>query len=301
MRRRLMKWMLTFLLLGGAGHAALVLSLARYFTRPPRYKVDRTPADVGLKYEDIVVKSADSLELKGWYLPGTGPAGIVLCHGFPANRECLLAFLPWLHRAGFHVVTFDFRALGESPGDVCTFGLQEKRDVEAAATLLAREPGVDAHRIGAMGLSMGGATVLLAAAETPSIRAVVTDSAFARLDEMVVERFRLVPAFYRGTLSSSVRFCAERWAGYDSRDVVPVDAIPHIAPRPILLIHGPKDHLVPIRHARMLRAAAGAPTELWEVPGAGHVRCYATAPEEYERRVVQFFRQALCAGGERKE
>lgn len=292
--RRPVKWMLTLAIAGGVGHAALVLSLARYFTRPPRYRVGRSPADVGLAYRDITVKSADGLELKGWYLPGTGPAGIVLCHGFPANRECLVPFLPWLHRAGFHVLTFDFRALGESPGDLCTFGLREKQDVEASVKLLTQQPGVDPDRIGAMGLSMGGATVLLAAAETPTIRAVVTDSAFARLDEMVMERFRPVPAFYRGTLSSSVRFCAERWAGYRSADVVPVDAIPHIAPRPILLIHGPKDHLVPIRHARLLQEAAGKPVELWEVAGAGHVRCYATATEEYERRVVRFFRAALC-------
>jgi dipeptidyl aminopeptidase/acylaminoacyl peptidase len=293
-----MKWMLMLLMLGGAGHAALVVGLARYFIHPPRGRIGRTPADIGLAFREITVASADGFELKGWYVPGTGPAGIVLCHGFAANRTDLLVYLPWLHRAGFHVLTFDFRAAGESRGDVCTFGLYEKRDVEDAARLLVQQPGVDAHRIGAMGLSMGGATVLLAAAETPSIRAVVTDSAFARLDEMVAERFRLVPAFYRGTLSSSVRFCAERWAGYDSRDVVPVEAIRHIAPRPVFLIHGPEDHLVPVRHARMLREAAGGPVELWEVPGAGHVGCHATAPEEYERRVVGFFRGALCAGPE---
>jgi dipeptidyl aminopeptidase/acylaminoacyl peptidase len=269
---------------------------ARYFIHPPRYRVGRTPAALGLAFHDVTLTSADGVQLKGWYVPGSGPAGLVLCHGFPANRECLLQFLPWLHRAGFHVLTFDFRALGESSGDLCTFGLHEKHDVEAAVTKLAAQPGVDPHRIGAMGLSMGGATVLLAAAETPAIRAVVTDSAFARLDEMVMERFRPVPAFYRSALSSSVQYCAQRWAGYTAADVVPEAAIAKIAPRPIFLIHGEADRLVPPRHARMLREAAGEPADLWEVAGAGHVRCYDATGKEYERRVVAFFKEALCGG-----
>src|SRR5207249_5298673 len=141
------------------------------------------------------------------------------------------------------------------------------------------------RRIGAMGLSMGGATVLLAAAETPSIRAVVTDSAFARLDEMVQERFRVVPAFYRGMLCSSVRFCAERWSGCAAGEVSPIAAIHRIAPRPVLIIHGTADALVPIRHARQLEEAAGPAATLWEIPGAAHVGCHAAEPEEYERRV----------------
>jgi uncharacterized protein len=301
MRRRLMKWLLAFMLLGGGAHAALAVVLARYFIHPPRYRVGRTPRDLGLEYRDVTLTSSDGVQLKGWYVPGAGTAGIVVCHGFPANRECLLEFIPWLHRAGFHVLTFDFRALGESSGDLCSFGLHEKEDVKAAVAMLAAQPGVEKDAIGAMGLSMGGATVLLAAAETPRIRAVVTDSAFARLDEMVAERFRPVPVFYRGALCTSVRFCAERLSGYTTADVAPVAAIRRIAPRPILLIHGGADQLVPVRHARMLHDAAGERVQYWELPGVGHVQCYAAGREEYERRVVRFFGEALGGKGGRSE
>jgi fermentation-respiration switch protein FrsA (DUF1100 family) len=69
--------------------------------------------------------------------------------------------------------------------------------------------------------------------------------------------------------------------------------IDQIAPRPLFVIHGTADGLVPLRHARSLRDHARGPVELWEISGAGHVRCHAACPEEYEQRVVAFFREAL--------
>jgi fermentation-respiration switch protein FrsA (DUF1100 family) len=58
---------------------------------------------------------------------------------------------------------------------------------------------------------------------------------------------------------------------------------------PILLIHGDADRNIPPRHSRELHALNPA-TQLWEVPGAPHVASYGTAPEEYERKVVEWFR-----------
>jgi dipeptidyl aminopeptidase/acylaminoacyl peptidase len=296
-----MWWMMALMVGGLAGHAVLVGMLARSFIRPPRFRVNRTPAVYNLPFRELLLTSADGVALKGWYVPGSGPAGIVLCHGFPMNREDVVDFLPWLHRAGFHVLAFDFRALGESSGDTCTFGHLERHDVAAAVAELARQPGVDPDRIGALGLSMGGASVLMAAAETPAIRAVVSDSAFARLDEMVGERFRHVPLFYRGALSASVRYCAERWTGYTTRDVAPVAAIGRIPSGRVLLIHGTGDGLVPLRHARQLQAAARPPVELWEVPDVRHVGAHAADPAAYEQRVVHFFRDRLCGTGAPRE
>jgi dipeptidyl aminopeptidase/acylaminoacyl peptidase len=289
-----MGWMIALTVLGATGHAALALLLARSFVRPPRFPVRRSPAAFGLTYREVTLTSDDGVRLRGWYVPGAGRAGIVLCHGFPMNREDVADFLPWLHAAGFHVLAFDFRALGESDGDLCTFGYREKQDVAAAVATLARQPGVDPRRIGAMGISMGGASTLLAAAETPEIRAVVADSAFARLDEMLEERFRHIPPIYRGALCSSVRLCAERWSGCSMREIAPVSVIREIAPRPILIIHGTADGLVPLRHARQLHAAAGDGIELWEVPDARHVGCHAAMGPAYERRVVRFFLDALA-------
>src|SRR5689334_16709153 len=102
--RRLMRGMIVLMLLAAAGHVVVVGALARWFIHPPRSKVRWTPAHHGLAYRDVTVRSPDGVQLKAWYVPGTSPAGIVLCHGFPGCRADLVDFLPWLHRAGFHVL-----------------------------------------------------------------------------------------------------------------------------------------------------------------------------------------------------
>ncbi|KUJ65386.1 hydrolase [Streptomyces albus subsp. albus] len=64
------------------------------------------------------------------------------------------------------------------------------------------------------------------------------------------------------------RITPEEW---DPVPLPPVAAVPLIAPRPLLLVHGDRDPYFPLDHPRML-AAAGDPssTELWIEPGFGH-------------------------------
>jgi uncharacterized protein len=76
-------------------------------------------------------------------------------------------------------------------------------------------------------------------------------------------------------------------------DVRPVAVIGKISPRPIFIIHGLADTLVPPDNSKRNFAAAGEPKEIWWVPGAEHVRSIDVAPAEYKSRVVQFFTQSL--------
>jgi len=281
---------------GGAagGFALLGAGLAWAFLNQVRIPGEGTPADSELPYETVTLTSSDGLRLKGWYVPCPGArAAIVVCHGYRANRQGLISFLPFLHRAGFAVLTFDFRAMGESEGRQCSFGRLEKEDVRAAVRYL-RQHGVGPGQVGVLGLSMGGASAIMAAAEEPDIGAVVADSAFSRLDEMVMQRFS--PLGRPGVpLAQCTQWWAERMTGYPASNVSPIAAIPRIAPRPVLLIHGEVDSYTPAAHSRALFGAAREPKELWIVPNAGHVQSHSTAREEYERRVADFFRHALRA------
>src|SRR5207248_1416848 len=81
----------------------------------------------------------------------------------------------------FDVLAFDFRAHGESQGDHTTVGYDEARDVDAAVSFAAQR---DPQNVALLGLSMGGAAGLNAAPDLPAVRAVVTDSAFATLDDI---------------------------------------------------------------------------------------------------------------------
>jgi len=308
-------------LLGAALALAIVVAfagiapgmvLAYVFLHPLRQRVRRTPARYGLRFERVTLASPDGTRLAAWYVPRPGArAAVVLCHGYPASREDVLDLIPALHRAGFHVLAFDFRALGESDGRICTLGREEPQDVLTAVAFLRSRPEVDPGRIGVLGTSMGAACCLMAAARSEAIRAVVADSAFARLDWMVGERFRLLPPLIRWPLARSTRWWAERFAGFPAAEVCPLAAVPRIAPRPILFIHGGADELIPLAHARLLYAAslrcpAGSPGRahpssgrlgscaLWIVPGGLHARCHACRPAEYERRIIDFFRRSLA-------
>src|SRR5919202_1649660 len=113
---------------------------------------------------------------------------------------------------------------------------------------------------------MGAAVSLLVAAREPRLRAVVADSPFASMRDVIGHAFerRRIPARPMLSLAESVN----RWRyGYRFDAVEPVDAVAAIAPRPILLIHGTEDATIPVNHSRAIFAAAGDPKELWIVPG----------------------------------
>lgn len=294
--RRFSRWLWRAALLSGgaaAGFTLLGAGFAWGFLHPARVRGHGSPADYGLKYETISLTTPDGVRLAAWYVPCPGArAGIIVCHGYRANRQLVASLLPFLHRAGFAVLAFDFRAMGESGGQLCSFGRGEKEDVRAAVQFLRTRPGLEGGRVGVLGLSMGGAAAIMAAAEDPEIGAVVADSTFARLNEMVGERFR---GFGQAgpSLAGCTRWWAERMCGFPATAVAPAAVVARLAPRPLLLIHGEEDSYTPVAQSRALYAAAGEPKQLWVVPNAPHVGAHNTATEEYEQRVAAFFRKAL--------
>lgn len=275
---------------GGLLHGACAAA-AWGFLHPMRVPPAITPGMLGLEYRKVRLRNGE-VDLAAWHVPRAGSrAGIVLCHG---HNDCRTQFLPLLrplHRAGFHLMLFDFRTMGVSGGSACTYGYHEQTDVLTAVEWLRAEAGVE--RVGLMGYSMGGACALLAAARDPEVAAVATDCAFARLEEMIERKLLAVPAGLRGTVGRSVQYWAERWVGEVTRDVDPEEAVRQWRPRPLLVIHGERDLLVPPEHGRRLAAAGGEPAELWMVRGAGHVACRRWARREYYPRVAEFFRRHL--------
>jgi pimeloyl-ACP methyl ester carboxylesterase len=254
--------------------------------RPPLV----TPRAVGLPYQRFRLETGDR-SLAAWYVPREGArAGIVLCHGHNDSRSQFLPLLRPLHEAGFHLLLFDHRSMGVSGPGPCTYGYHEQEDLLAAVGWLRRRTGIE--RLGVMGLSMGGSTALLAAARDPQIHAVVTDSAFARLADMVEQRFHPLPPRLRRPVAESVRYWAERQAGRLIDAVDPEQALRRWTPRPLLVIHGERDPLVPVSHARRLAEAAGEAAELWVLPEGGHIRFRTRTEPGYAERITTFFRKS---------
>lgn len=289
--------------LGLSGLAAGVIGglsgLVAYNAARPRPSWGSGEPPEGTARPVSFASSEDGTRLNGWYLPAPHPApapALLFCHGaWTGRRECLPLALQF-HAAGYSVLCFDFRAHGESAGRYLTVGHHEAHDVLGAVAFLAAQPEVDPDRIGVVGYSMGAAAAIRAAAASPAIAAVVADSPYADFEDAVQYSFRqvvgrCVPRYPFAPLALG-------WARWltrvDPRRLRPVEAIGRLAPRPILLIHGQEDEIVPARHAAMLFDAADEPKELWLVPGATHVGARMEDPDAYFRRVSTFLRDALA-------
>lgn len=258
-----------------------------------------SPADVGLVYEPVALDSAiDHVPLRGWYLPAGGSRAVVLVHGIDGNRwerqeHWPELIVPALVHNGFDVLTFDLRAHGESGGEHIGLGSLERRDVQAAVSLVL-DRGIQAGHVGLFGQSFGAATALNSAAVLPEVGGVVSDSAFADarplLDQEVHRYTGLPPIFTLGIAAFSSALY-----GIDL-DATPQKAMAHIAPRPVLLIHGSADSRIPVENAYKLKAASSNPNvELWIVPGQEHTEAFKADPERYMQRLVAFFDAALDA------
>ena len=246
-----------------------------------------------LKPEEVTLPTSDGISLAGRFFPGTSRATIILSHGYGDNQNQMIVWADFLNRAGISVFTYDMRERGQSGGAAVTLGAREQTDLVSVVDYLVTRSDVDLDKIGALGVSLGGSVTILAAARDTRIKAVVNDSGFSDASNVVstsFQKFIHIPAFPFAPVTVRI---AEWRTGANMNDVRPVAVIGKISPRPIFIIHGLADTLVPPSNSERNLAAAGEPKSDWWVPGAEHVRSMEVAPAEYDRRVVQFFTQSL--------
>ena len=270
-------------------------------TRPARSTFRASPADLGLAWEEIGFRTADDVDIRGWFFPATpdptsAPGTIILGHGFSASRHTDLHLPAFLVPAGFNVLMLDFRAHGESGGTQTSAGYLEHHDILAAVAYLQ---GRGLIRIGVQGYSLGAAVAIVSAALCPALAGVVADSSFARLSVPLAQIIRGWgrPAWQARLAGRLGAWFVARDLGFHAAEAAPVHLIGRISPRPVFLIHGDADQLIPVSEAQALYAAAGPPKELWVVPGAVHDGGgYAMQPDTYRRRVVAFWRGVFAGG-----
>lgn len=246
--------------------AALLLNgCTRVFFQPMRPLV-RTPAAAGLEWEDISLRAADGTALFAWFLPvqaGKPRGTILFLHGNAENISTHLGSVWWLPARGYQVLLLDYRGYGKSSGKPTLGGVQ--LDIDAALSLLRTRPDVNPTRIVLLGQSLGGALALHYAAhgtQRTSVRAVVTDSAFSSYRG--IARELLATGWLTGLLRRPLSLAIDE-------SYSPIRSVSHIAPKPLLLIHGTRDAIVRAEHARLLFDAAGEPRTLWLVPEADHI------------------------------
>src|SRR6266487_3132570 len=196
--RRIVAAFLIFSAVLTSAYTALSLYIATQLVYAPQQPLYATPAFFGMQFHRITFPSReDHVQLRGWFIPGVLPGGhltaqrtIIMVHGDRTNRADQGAGLLKLSVAfaqhGFAVLAFDMRGAGESPPAPLSLGYFEQRDVLGAVDFLRSGPlpypRLGRPRvIGGWGVSMGAATLLLAAAREPAIRAIRPIDVVARI------------------------------------------------------------------------------------------------------------------------
>lgn len=289
---------LFIILLAVAGTVLLLAQRnARQLIHPERSYPERSPDDFGIEtWETVQFANNEGLMLTAWYISPTSKtegATVIFVHGYSGNRGNLLSQAAMLVEQGYGALLLDLRNHGDSEGDLTTMGLLEIYDVQAALDFVLAQPGVNPDRIGLVGHSMGGATVIRAAARLPEIDAVVAESSFTSLEENVVEGVRMIAKLPAFPFAPLVVWFGELEAGLNIDEVRPIDDVDEIAPRPILFIHGEKDHLVSVENSYKLYEAAAEPKELYVIPGANHIDPLLFEDGEFEERFTDFFNRYL--------
>ena len=300
------RWLAIFgvvILIAAVAYLGIGAIVADKYTLPLRQFYPENAAQLGVPYQDVRLPArGDGVQIAGWYVPRAGATkAIIVVHGkdmsrateffdtFPNGR--LAEMSGRLQAGGFAVLMIDLRGHGQSGDARFTFGQLERRDVIGATDWLKAQ-GFKPGSIGALGVSLGAASTVGAAADDTDIDAIVVDSGFAELRPVIDANWNnatglpnaLIPGAW---LMTRLLYGIDMWAAR------PVDEIGRIAPRPVLLIHTARDQMIASSHVDRMKAALPS-AELWMAGGTAHARNYNADPAEYVRRVTAFFDKSLA-------
>lgn len=285
---------------------------------------DSEPEPPALHQRPVLFHSADGTLLSGtfWAQPQPAPT-IVICHGYRFNRTQLRPVAALEYKYGYNVLLFDFRGHGESESVAISGGNAEIRDLEATLTVARQQPETLPGKIIVHGFSMGASVALLTDPQ-PGVAAIVVDSPYARLDEILqrIMHWQLTKdstawtpflqqplrstfhsliraTFMVSTVVFRLRFGHALNARPDTsfkRWQARSKGLIRKSYPPILLIHGLKDNAIPITHAHQIVTQAQAHNitlETYFVEDADHCGAYGYDPQQYIQVLQRFITQNL--------
>ncbi len=242
------------------------------------------------------IQSEDGLTLKGYYLESSNPTNkvIMVAHGYSSKAKDMASFARlYAEQLGYNVFMPDARAHGGSEGDFIGFGWLERKDYLLWIDKIIQEVGTDVQ-IGAYGISMGGATVMMLSGEAlpEQVKVIIEDCGYSSVEKQLsyqLNRLYHLPSF---PLLYTTSILTKIQAGYDFSEASAVEQVKH-ASVPILFIHGGSDSFVPTEMVYEVYNACSTEKELLIVDGAEHGCSFITDPEEYTNIVSDFLKNAF--------
>ncbi|MCU4164736.1 alpha/beta hydrolase [Carboxylicivirga caseinilyticus] len=249
-----------------------------------------TPADFNLNSDDLVIKTNDGLDLKGYviYSNKTIQKGtIIMVHGIRSCKEYFLPMAKVLADSCYNVVLIDLRAHGQSEGEYCTFGYHEKEDLSIVVdTLLNNEKLTD--NIGIWGQSLGAAVSLQAMSVKPEIKFGIIESTFSDFETIVHDYIPNFIGFDIPLLTDYFIYRSGRIADFSPSDVKPFVSAQNVY-QPILMVHGTKDDRIKIDYGRKnFEHLASDDKEFLEIPDANHLNVWRVGGVPYVTKIFGF-------------
>lgn len=233
----------------------------------------RTPENIGLKYRDIWLQTADNKKVHGWFLPAQIPlrGSVYFLHGNAQNISTHIENVYWLPEQGYQVFLLDYRGYGLSQGDPNIPDVFQ--DIDAGFTWLLEQ--AQDQPVYILGQSLGASLAIFYSANNALARqhlaGVISDAAFtdyAEISRHVAGNF---------WLTWLIQYPV---AWLMSKPYNPIDVIADLAPVPVLIMHSQKDTIIPYTQGKQLYAAAKSPKYFLEVPGL-HTQTFAFLKQRY--------------------
>lgn len=245
-------------------------------------------------YEKVTTTSHDGIKLVGrYYHVKDGAPVSIIFHGYRSNigTDCNGGYYLSV-KNGYNVLVVYQRGHRESGGKTITFGVKERYDCLDWISYVNERFGEETPIL-LMGLSMGAATVLMAAGlDLPSnVKGIMADCGFSSPKEILQEVIRKMKYPLRITYFF-VRMSARIFGQFDPEEASAVEALKD-AKVPVLIIHGDDDRFVPSRMSRENYDACASAKEILIVPGAGHGLSYCVDAKAYEKAVQDFIDRVM--------
>lgn len=242
--------------------------------------------------EILTINSFDDLLLKAQYIEQGNPKKVILAHGFNQSSDDMGKLTKFYYDLGFDILLPDARGHGNSEGEYIGYGWHDRLDYIDWINLLIDDYG--AQEIVLHGHSMGAATVLMTSGETlpDEVKAIIADSSYSTVEEELIHQLKHIYNLPPFPLLNVTSMVTKMRAGYTFKEASAIDQVVNNT-RPLFIIHGNNDDLVPTEMGHQIYEMAGGDKELWIVPNSGHTKAFDIVTKEFQNRVESFINNAL--------
>lgn len=262
----------------------LVAMIAIYFAQAlfiyapqiPTREIVATPDDIGIKYENLNLKTRDHEIINAWYIPANHsdirePKTVLFMHGNAGNISHRMETLKIYNRLGLNLLMFDYRGFGISTGKPSELGTYI--DAETAWQYLIDERKLEPEDIIIAGRSLGGGVAAELATKTfPAM--LILESTFTSMTEVSAKHYPFMP--------TSLIVKHEYETNSKLKDIL----------CPIIFIHSKNDEVIPYEHSKRNFATANEPKQFIELQG-GHGNGFLLSKQTYVSGLEQAFEKFL--------